>query len=361
MDSKTLEQLTKANQRLSKIKVRVKGSKLYLRGTFPPRKEDGILPRQYELSTGLPATSEGIKIAIARAQEIESRLILEKFDWADYLENAELGSKPIRRWLEEFEEHYWNTHEKTPNRENTYYNNYQSFFKLLPQKEALVETNLIPLLVKYEPNSGARLNCFIALNALLKFAGIEHKLDKYKTPYKVRIERELPNDDLVMEIVEDVPKEWLWTFAMLATYGLRGHEFRLLDCSKLRVPPHIIYVHSKTKTGYRPVYPVPAEWVSKWQLWDVYRPPLKEYDNNVDYGAGFAHAVINILDRLNYRGFTAYHFRDAYAVRCSLYGIDAVVAAKWMGHSVQIHWRSYLKFFDESHHKQAWEKAFKIE
>jgi len=361
MDEKTATQLNNANKRLFKIKIRAKGSKLYLRGTFPPRPDDGITPRQYELSTGLAATSEGIKIALARAQEIESRLILEKFYWADYLENGELGSKPIKCWLEEFEQHYWNTHGKTLDRQRTYYTNYHNFFKLLPENEPLTEINVIPVLIKYEANSSNRFKCFIAFNALLKFAGIVHQLDKYKTPYKTQIERELPPDEEVIQIVNDVPDDWRWTFGILATYGLRGHEFRLLDCSKIKEPPHIIYVHKNTKTGYRPVYPVPDLWVRQWKLWKIKTPPLENYDSNVIYGSNFSKKVARILTQFGYAGLTAYHFRDAYAVRCSLYGIDAVIASKWMGHSVQIHWKNYLKFFDESHHKQAWEKAFKKE
>jgi hypothetical protein len=36
--------------------------------------------------------------------------------------------------------------------------------------------------------------------------------------------------------------------------------------------------------------------------------------------------------------------------------VDAAIASKWMGHSLTIHWKSYLKFFDETHHNQAWKE-----
>jgi hypothetical protein len=78
MNTRVDQQVEAANKKLSRLKIRNKGNKLYLRGTLPPKPSDGILPRQYELSTGLPFTQEGIKVALARAQEIESRLILEK-------------------------------------------------------------------------------------------------------------------------------------------------------------------------------------------------------------------------------------------------------------------------------------------
>jgi integrase len=223
----------------------------------------------------------------------------------------------------------------------------------------LTEDVIVKSLLVYPASSSSRTFCYIAYNALLKFANVKNSLKKYKTEYKTKVLRELPSDSAVVEIVNKVPDHWRWTFGMLATYGLRGHELRSLDCSRMKDEPHIIYVSEKTKTGHRAVYPVLPEWVNKWELYNVNLPPINvDINANIKYGTSLSQNIGKILDRIGYEDITAYHFRDAYAVRCSLVGIDAVVSAKWMGHSLKEHWDSYLKFFDEVHHKQAWDKVF---
>ena len=109
---------------------------------------------------------------------------------------------------------------------------------------------------------------------MLNFANIKHDLKQYNVRYKTKIERDLPSDEEIVRIVESVPEAWRWTFGILATYGLRGHEIKLLDCSKTEDPPHIVYVHSDTKSGSRPVYPVPPQWVNRWRLWEVNKPNI---------------------------------------------------------------------------------------
>lgn len=356
MDSKITAQLQTANNKLSKVKIRNKGNKLYIRGTLPPKPGDGILPRQYELSTGLAFTAEGVKIALARSQEIESRLNLEKFDWADYIENGEFGIKTISKWLEEFENHYWNVNQKTDNRGKGYDNHYKIFFNKLPQEESLSESTVIKILTQYQADSCLRAKAYIAYNALLNFAKIKHDLKQYKTNYQSNLQREIPTDEEIIQIVEATPEPWRWTMAMLATYGLRGHEFKNLDCSKIGVSPYIVYVDQDTKTGKRAVYPVPPQWVTRWQLWNINPPKIDTALINYYYGKRISDSIRNIMRRKIGKIISAYHLRDAYAIRCSVLNVDAAIASKWMGHSLDVHWRSYLKFFNEAQYKQAWEK-----
>jgi hypothetical protein len=354
--------LDQYNAKLTRLRLRIKGNRLYIRGTLPPKPQDGILPKQYDLSTGLNTTPDGLRIAFSRAQEIEARLALDKFNWQDYLGDGILGTKPIKTWVAEFEANYWHTHTRTPNREIGYYNAYGRYLQQLPQDEPLSEAVILPFILATPPNTAIRNQSYFVYSGLFKFAGIAHNLKRYKTPYKPNITRELPSDDEVIDMVDAVPIEWRWTFAILATYGLRTHEIRLLDCSKIKEPPHIVYVNEDSKTGARAVYPVPPSWVERWELWNVNKPKITNHQNaNSIYGNKLAAKVRYVGESTFNSKFSSYYFRDAYAVRCSLLGVDAVIASKWMGHTLQIHWKSYLKFFDENHHLQVWTELKKRE
>ncbi len=58
-------QIQAANAKLTKIKILRRGKFSSLRGTLPPKPGDGIKPKRYTISMGLPATRQGLQIAIA--------------------------------------------------------------------------------------------------------------------------------------------------------------------------------------------------------------------------------------------------------------------------------------------------------
>ena len=80
------ELIERANRELCKVKLRLKKGRetIYIRGTFPPKPGHGDYPKQYDIGTGLPATLDGIRIAKARAKQLEADVMLEKFSWEHY-------------------------------------------------------------------------------------------------------------------------------------------------------------------------------------------------------------------------------------------------------------------------------------
>lgn len=70
----------RANRELCKVKLRLKKGRetIYIRGTFPPKPGHGNRQKQYDIGTGLPATPDGIRVAKARAKQLEAELMLEK-------------------------------------------------------------------------------------------------------------------------------------------------------------------------------------------------------------------------------------------------------------------------------------------
>jgi len=354
------EKLSKINQKLNKIKLRIKGNRIYLRGTLPPKPQDGELPRQYDLSTGLPANNEGINIAYGRALEMESRLILDRFSWADYLGEGIMGIKPISLWIEEFTEYYWNINVKTVKKEHYFNNAYYLHLRQLPLDQPLSEKIIIEYLTKLEPSSAIRQKRYLVYKKLLSFANIKHDLSHLHTKYTPAIERDIPTDRQIEKFIAKVSPEYRWIFGMLAAYGLRGHELMELDTSKINSKVPVVYVNSDTKTGSRSVYPMLPEWVSKFNLAERYIPEsITKYTNVIDFGNVLSWYCKREMRKKFNQKMTAYYFRDAYAIRCALQGVDSTTASKWMGHSITMHQKSYLKFFDENHHEQLWLNAQK--
>ena len=70
--------MKRVNQQLERVNLRAQGKRLYLRATLPPKPGDGDRAKQSDLSTGCAATPAGLKIARAKAQEVESPFVREK-------------------------------------------------------------------------------------------------------------------------------------------------------------------------------------------------------------------------------------------------------------------------------------------
>jgi hypothetical protein len=75
--------IEEANQKLNRVKIWRRDRKLTLRGTLPPKPgERGN--RQRTIALGIYANPDGVKVALARAQKLESDLNLERFNWSDW-------------------------------------------------------------------------------------------------------------------------------------------------------------------------------------------------------------------------------------------------------------------------------------
>ncbi len=91
MSKKDLLQL--ANQRLKSsnagIALELRGSKLSLRGVFPPKNGQGK-PFQQRISLGYYGNPAGIKIAEKEAQKLASLLALNQFFWVQLRSSAKI-------------------------------------------------------------------------------------------------------------------------------------------------------------------------------------------------------------------------------------------------------------------------------
>lgn len=132
---------------------------------------------------------------------------------------------------------------------------------------------------------------------------------------------------------------------MMATDGLRNHKLFHLDFSRMPV----LLVLDSTKTGFRRVYPLYPEWVSEWDLKST-RCPNCTGKTNSDLGNRVTHA----FTRHNIP-FAPYDLRHAWAVRSLEFGIPVELAAQQIGHSIDVHCKTYHCWISEEVHQRDYE------
>ncbi|MGD1905673.1 MAG: hypothetical protein ACFB0C_06720 [Leptolyngbyaceae cyanobacterium] len=345
------EQLNKANGRLklSKLKVRVAvvGEKLYCRGTFPPppgsAKEQ---PYQQRIALGLPANGRGLELAEKRARDIGTDLENKRFDWADWRGDR---AESVGEWVSRFESQW-------SGKPDTWETNYAISFRRLPQDDALtIELIKQTLEATTEADTRARLRDYDAYRQLLTLAGLDPSpLKPLKGKYSASAvdPRSLPKDEDVAawrQVITD--PGWQWVYGMIAAYGLRPHEVYqvdLLDFPTVRVP-------DSTKTGERFVWPLFPEWAERWALSDRHLPAIAiEGCSNRKLGAKTSKFFQRMEGVIN---SNAYDLRHCYARRCFEFGYSPEFGAKMMGHSAEVHCRTYRRWIDESTYFAIYQKG----
>lgn len=354
------ELIEKANRQLFKIKLRIKPGRntISLRGVFPPKPGDGKKCKRYEIGTGLPPTPEGVRIAKARAKQLEAELLLEKFSWDNYLCEERKAEPTVEEWLCRFERAYWQKYERTINRIDNFQTDYLRPFSFLPPSQSLSEKLLRKTLSSFPPESRERLRCYHAYNALVKFAKLDAHLQDLRGEYRPKIKRDLPTDEQIEQWRHQIEcPQWQWVYSLLAIYGIRPHEVFKLNLSYLKEYPHVLSILNDTKTGERLIYPVHYPWAVEWEIWNGSLPPLEtEGLSNKRLGS----KVSSWFNRQKWLPLTPYYLRDAFAVRCAVVGIQDSVASMWMGHDLNTHYRHYQKHINRISHTRVWERSLSV-
>ena len=195
------------------------------------------------------------------------------------------------------------------------------------------------LVTATKANTRSRQRAAMATTALAKSAGIEwdgsHLRGNYSSS-KVE-QRDLPTDEAIARYREQLTNPaWQWVYGMMATYGLRNHECFRLDLTDFPV----VRVLENTKTGAREVWPCYPEWSSAWSLDQVQLPPIELDRSNEKIG----HSATRYLSPK--LPFVPYDLRHAWAVRTLLFGWPVELSARQMGHSVEVHTRTYQRWIN---------------
>jgi hypothetical protein len=348
--------LDQINQSLKAVKagitVEAHGDRLSLRGTFPPKPGSGkVKSYQQRIALEVRHNEDGLKYAKAIALEIGAALSLDRFDWSDWAQ-GQPSPKSIGQWIEDFRRDYFHRRGESPEVLTTWKTNYHAVFSRLsierPPDQNLLYRQITELTT---PNSRSRKKFCLAINALSRFAGWEFDFKALQgnySPTDVK-PRDLPDDATIALWFEKIPDpSWRWVFGMLATFGLRNHEVFFLNPDEL-IDRSIAEV-LEGKTGPRRVRPYYPEWVDRFGLRDI-RLPCCTGKTHSDY-------TLRVCKAFSRYGipFEALSLRHCYAVRIFRFAVPIEVASEEMGHSIDVHQRTYLAWISERTREETYQR-----
>lgn len=343
------------------VAVERRGNRLSLRATLPVR--GGVGKKQQRISLDVSATPFGLEHAEAKAWELAAQLSQKRFKWKDWDQKLEKNSQ--------FKTNYWikkhkdlcqskGFHQDEANWKKTCW----AVFKRLPQDESLTAEAILVLANRAPANSRTRYHECTKLQQLADLAGLELDLSPYKgTPNKPQT-RNLPSDMAIVQIrnsfthrrkraAQEAAYRWQWVYGVMAAYGLRDHEVFFCDIDSTF--PYACHI-SEGKTGpRRDVPPLYVEWAEEWRLWDKMCPEF-ELTTHIELGQ----KVSNALGRyIRYCPLDLFHqpydLRHAYSIRGStVFGLSYEEMSMHMGHTVEIHIKTYKKYLDRHLAKQSY-------
>ena len=353
----------KFSTKSSKLRIEKRGGKLNIRGRLPS-KNDGKISKIQRISLGLNADLLGLKDAEKKLQLIILQLELNQFDWKNWTQITKIkiiNNKNHDDFLnktEEFEKVFFKEIKSeflNSTRKTTWKSSYKPYIKRMiniykNNEELDLNKIFINTLKSYEKGSRSRKQCGTSLNVFASF--INHQLPSdwnlMSRGYGLKRAsfRDLPNDNFIEELWSEIPnKSWQYVFALMATYGLRNHEVFFSDLSSLKKGgDNIIRVLHTTKTGEHQVWPFHPKWVDIFGLHHLGEDYSLLPNINVDLKKT---TLQNIGKRITdqFRRYQLkikpYDLRHAYAVRTIFYDLPDTVAARMMGHSVNLHTQTY--------------------
>ena len=344
-----IQQLIKAaNKRLEKaefsVAIRQRGKKLVLIATLPPKPDSGrVDPFQQTISLGLPANHLGAHQAEAEANRLGSQLITGDFSWAQYT-RARTARQPLSTLIKRFERMH---RSKNKISDETWQNHYLYYYRRLPQDKPLSTKAIMPLIFAKKEHTRARKQVCRQFQKLCDFAGIEVDLLQYQGTYNSSssVERDIPLDEDIAAGFHKIGNpRWQWVYGMMATFGLRDHEVWLCHFVEDEESEDVQLQVTDGKTGPRliglPLYP---EWVETFDLLNVKRPDLR-----LDKGWHYLSQQSGQAFRRQQVGFPPYTLRYAYGHRGTVnFGYEPPVMAQQMGHSLDVHLKTYQRFLNE--------------
>lgn len=339
----------------TKVSIWQKGSSYLLRATLPPKPGETGKRRQQWISTGCKATKAGLKVAQAKAAKLESDLLFERFDWADWLSGvtkAGVTKSTAHDWVQAFLA--WKGEAV---KDTTIRNDYEPYTRLIECDRPLTAELLTSVCRESTvPHSRARKACVRCFGELARYAGISVDLAGLAGNYSPEAfdPNALPSDEEIEQIWAGIASPMVqWTYGVMATYGIRPHEVYHLDCSRLGEDNVLTVLRGKT--GRRVVYPYWSRWVETFRLWDVHAPIAKKGTSNKRLGERTSKA----FKRWDVPHIP-YALRHAYAIRLARApngGVPVAIAARWMGHSVSVHTSTYHSAISEQQYREIWERT----
>ena len=336
-NGETLGKVEAINDRLKAakvpVRVRQRWNSIYLRCSKLPPKPGDPIGKRYEIPFG-SASAGNLARMETEAHSLWQAVVERRFDWADY-DASVRRSSVVRDVVSDFRKHYLKTSDCS---DRTFEKHWQqAVFDRLPQDSKISEGVILAAVWVTPENTRQRRQACQKLSKLAEFAEISVDLSPYQGTYGKRSvkPRELPSDEQIEEWYEAIPTAtWKRIFARIVVFGLRPSEsfaWRAVDGYKAQV--------QDAKSGaWRDTRAFHPRWAEEWEL-DGELP-------NISWRSNRRHEDISqrIATRLRAYGVTCqrYDLRHAWCVRVSVeYRIPVEVAAKWAGHSPDVHQSIY--------------------
>ncbi|NEQ47523.1 MAG: hypothetical protein F6K00_29870 [Leptolyngbya sp. SIOISBB] len=330
------------------VRVRQHGNALYLRSSkLPPKPEDPV-GKRYEMPKG-PASQENLLRMEQEAHSLWKSVVEQRFNWPDH-DHGVKSLDTVREWIARFEKHYLKTTDCSP---RTFEKHWRAaVLNTLPQGSKLDRTLLLAAVLSTPDNTRKRKQFCQKLTRLAEFAGIDIDLRPYQGSYsKGSVQsRDLPKDAQIEAWYDSIPDErWKRIFARIVIFGLRPSEsfdFELVDTHTARV----IDAKSNEPRIIKAFHPT---WAEAWDL-DGQLPKINWRKNR-------KHEDITsrIANRFKCYDVTCqrYDLRHAWCVRVSVeYRIPVEVAAKWAGHSADVHQSIYNRWIRSDQQDQIYQE-----
>lgn len=349
---------------------------LSLEATLPPKPTPNGMVNCRRIALGLQATLPNLAVAIKKARRLNAQLEAGCFSWDEWLlkrPSTRLAKpagapKPSKLTVKDLEaainERYRHKHPNCLMRwDSAYGKRQQPAIRYL--RKALgnrrLTTDELALAIQSIESPSTRLTTKSIVVGAIKWRRWGKTLDcdaLHEVGAGYRAEeinpRDVPSDETILrkwialedELKGDVKREhWLWAYGMCAAFGLRPHELAKVDFVA-GTGGQRVRVSGRTKTGRRQVFACMAEWVERFELEDIKRPPQRP-TCIANAGAAFLGGRIDS---------NLYNLRHAYAIRLMRQGVTCSQAALLMGHSEKVHLQTYRRWISDKAMDELFEK-----
>ncbi|WP_245912202.1 site-specific integrase [Brunnivagina elsteri] len=368
-----------------KVGIRVLENTIQLQATLPPKPDSRkTTPYQQLIGLNIPATLDGLETAREEAFEL-GRLIARKiFVWNDkYLpkKTVKANDKPVftSEIIERFETEYFKTRKQSEISKHSCAKYLTALNRILNAGCNVFSQGSLDEFYDGLTNTHTKEE----ISVIVKIVSTMFKLDVRLT----RPKREKPKSRPIPTDEEIKSEYWRfrdygenkrhvngrhvdawqlnqWIYGMLATFGLRPRELFMNPDIKWWLSPentdNTWKVDEDTKTGSRLALPLHPEWIMLFSLKDkstleLYREYIagKTTFRNVNVCVSNINKWFRKLDI----PFQPYDLRHAWAIRAHLLGIPIKAAADNLGHSVEIHTKTYQRWFSFDNRKKAINEA----
>lgn len=336
------------------VRVRQIGKALYLRCSKLPPKPGDQPGKRYQIAKG--PYSKALLASIEReAHKIWDAVISQTFSWEDH-DPAMSTQGTVAEWVGKLEAYHL-THTDCSDR--TFQKHWREpVYDRLPQQAHLTPELLLEAVLKTPEHTRLRRQTCQKLTRLAQMADLSIDLRPYQGSYgRAAVEpRELPSDEEIEHwylLISD--PRWQRIYARIVVFGLRPSEsffFELLD-------PHTARVIDAKSGQRRETKAFHPRWAEQWSLvGDLpninWRQSSKANDITGRIATQFYRYGVG--KREQGQNCDRYDFRHAWCVRVSIeYEVPVEVAARWAGHSAEVHQAVYARWLRQEQSDRVYE------